>query len=582
MLKRTLIFILTTVSFMIPGYTFAGTGERVMDFSARYEIQKDASVLVTENITYDFGSTQRHGIYRTIPVKYKTEKGTRYIKLENIAVIDESGASVNFSKSRVGDNQKLKIGDASVLVSGQKQYKISYQVVGAINYFTDHYELYWNVTGNSWEVPIDSATATIVYPVGASKENSKFVCYQGASGSVNSCASSSVGGSSEGVTAKAVAQNLEAGNGLTFAAWFPKGLVAVKKPLMDSRVLLFVLAAFAVMAGPVIAFWIMLSIWLKRGRDPKGASVIVPEFTPPKGISPTEAGVLSVDKVEKKSLSAVIIFLATKGYLKINRINKTGIFGGHDYEIEFLKTIDNKITEADRQIITDLFDGATKFVLSNLKEEKAESISGIWKDYVQKVFDSMTGKGIYKISPDRVLKLYGGIAGGFGSAALISFFVLGSWSWPIAISLGLVAAVIGVFAGIMPAKTVEGVALKDKILGLREYMNIAEKDRMKILDAPDLNPQKFEDLLPFAIALGVEKQWAKQFEGIITEAPAWYSDPSGTAFNLIILNSMFDDFHGATGAAFAAGASAAAGGSSGFGGGGFSGGGFGGGGGGSW
>lgn len=580
MFKKAL-FLFGIITFFLPGVAFA-SAERVESFVASYEIQKDASVLAVETIKYDFGTGQRHGIYRTIPIKYKTEKGNRYIKIEDIAVTDESSNPINFSKSRSGNDLKIKIGDADKYVSGVKIYKLNYRIVGAMNYFSDHDEFYWNVTGNEWEIPIDSATATITYPPGSQKESSKITCYQGVSGSNQACLSSKIEGRDGETIASVTADNLSISEGLTFAAWFPKGLVEVKKPLMDSRILLYILAGFIMLAGPIIAFAVMLRKWLQSGRDPKGSGAIVPEFTPPKGVTPTEAGALQKDAIEKKSLSALLIYLATRGYLKINRINKKGIFGGHDYEIEFLKVIDDKVAEADRQIIDELFGGQKKYILSDLKKDKAEEISKIWKTYVKNTFDIMTQKGVYNISPDKVLKKYLGISGGFGSAALIGFFFLGSWFVPVSISLGLVAAIVGGFGLIMPAKTVEGAAMKDKVLGLKEYMNVAEKDRMKILNAPKLNPQQFEALLPFAIALGVEKEWAKQFEGILTESPGWYNDPSNTTFNVIVLNSFLDDMHGTTSAAFAAGASAAAGGSSGFGGGGFSGGGFGGGGGGSW
>jgi uncharacterized membrane protein YgcG len=149
---------------------------------------------------------------------------------------------------------------------------------------------------------------------------------------------------------------------------------------------------------------------------------------------------------------------------------------------------------------------------------------------------------------------------------------------------GLASAISGLiiagFGFLMPNRTVKGVEARALILGLKEYMNVAEKDRMKFHNAPEKNPQLFEKLLPFAIALKVDKAWAKQFEEIYKSNPSWYSDSSGHAFNAYFLSSSLGDFSSSLNSAVASTTTSASSGGSGFSGGG--GGGFGGGGGGSW
>jgi len=142
--------------------------------------------------------------------------------------------------------------------------------------------------------------------------------------------------------------------------------------------------------------------------------------------------------------------------------------------------------------------------------------------------------------------------------------------------------IVVIFGMIMPVKTKKGVDTKEYILGLKLYMEVAEKNRIKFFNAPAKNPEHFEKLLPYAMMLGVEREWAEKFKDIYTVAPSWYSDPTGGTFNsLILINSLNNFNHSANAALFTA-PGGAAGGGSGFGGGGFSGGGFGGGGGGSW
>ncbi len=137
-----------------------------------------------------------------------------------------------------------------------------------------------------------------------------------------------------------------------------------------------------------------------------------------------------------------------------------------------------------------------------------------------------------------------------------------------------------IFSFVMPAYTQKGAEMKEYILGLKKYMTVAEKDRIEFHNAPDKNPEIFETLLPFAMVLGVEKLWAKQFEGIYRQNPSWYSDRSNHAFSAVAFTNNLGGFSGSVQSAFAATTTAASGGS-GFSGGG-SGGGGGGGGGGSW
>ncbi len=136
------------------------------------------------------------------------------------------------------------------------------------------------------------------------------------------------------------------------------------------------------------------------------------------------------------------------------------------------------------------------------------------------------------------------------------------------------------FGYFMPQRTQKGAIVREEVLGLKMYMETAEKDRINFHNAPEKNPAQFEKLLPYAMALGVEEQWAKQFEDITKSAPDWY-DGGGTSFSPVIFAHSMHDFSSANNATMVSTPSSAGSGGSGFSGGG-SGGGFGGGGGGSW
>ncbi len=129
--------------------------------------------------------------------------------------------------------------------------------------------------------------------------------------------------------------------------------------------------------------------------------------------------------------------------------------------------------------------------------------------------------------------------------------------------------------------TPKGIDAMRKILGFKEFLKVTETDRLRMLDAPKLEPELFQKNLPYAMVFGVEKEWAKQFDGVFTALPDWYEDDSMRGFNAPSFAANLAIFSTAMNGSFGAyGGSGSY--SSGFGGGGFSGGGSGGGGGGSW
>jgi uncharacterized membrane protein YgcG len=163
----------------------------------------------------------------------------------------------------------------------------------------------------------------------------------------------------------------------------------------------------------------------------------------------------------------------------------------------------------------------------------------------------------------------------------------------VAIGLILSGILVLIISRYMPSRSQLGVQIHDHMLGLKDYIKLAEADRIKFLQSPQgaekireagLNPDDpqfkvklFESLLPYAMLFNLEKDWAKQFQNVYEQAPSWYSG-NWNAFNTGYLVSSINNFSYASAATFSTPSSS---GGSGFGGG-FSGGGGGGGGGGGW
>ncbi len=317
-----------------------------------------------------------------------------------------------------------------------------------------------------------------------------------------------------------------------------------------------------------------------KGRDPEGKGTVIPQFEAPNNLTPAEVGTILDEKADNKDITANIINLAVSGYIKIIRKEKEKFMSKSvDYVLEKLKE-GTDLKNFDKKLMKYLFSsGKNSVKLSEISQNSLVGIDEIKKE----IYSSVLNKGYFHGNPNAIRGKYLLL----GAATVIFGFIAGSWmesSFAIA-GFAISGVIISLFSYVMPAKTLEGVETIGYILGLKLYMEVAEKDRMNFHNAPEKNPEHFEKLLPYAIVLGVEKKWAKQFEGIYNKQPDWYSDSSGGAFNALIFASSLNSFSNSanyylSNASYSSMSSASHGGS-GFSGGG-SGGGFGGGGGGSW
>jgi uncharacterized membrane protein len=331
----------------------------------------------------------------------------------------------------------------------------------------------------------------------------------------------------------------------------------------------------------------LFCLWWKKGRDPKGRDVIVAEYGPPDNLTPIEVGTIIDEKVDRRDISAEIINLAVRGYIKIKRIKKKALIfsWGNDYLLQKLKEGDDLKNEFEKDLLINLFKKGkdvqkeTKVIkeikLSELKNKFYKDCSILQKA----IYKNVVKKGYFVKNPNKVRAGYSlmGIV-----LLILGFNFKGFVSVINFISIFVAGGLFIVFSFLMPKKTKKGVLTKEHILGLKEYLRVAEKDRIKFHNAPAKDPQQFDKLLPYAIVLKVEEEWAEQFKDIYQNQPSWYEDENYSSFNAILLSTHLANFSKASNAVLVSKSGGAAGGRSGFGGGGFSGGGFGGGGGGSW
>jgi len=292
---------------------YAQDNWRIERFETAITIRPDSSLSVTETITVNFASP-RHGIFRQIP----TRVGRQRLDISLEAITDGAGNSLPYKSEWITENQKsyrrFRIGDPDFTVQGRHVYVIRYRVQYALGFFDTYDELYWNATGVESPVPIDEAVSTVTLPAAIAEKDLKLRCFTGpADSKLENCSIRM----SDPQTVRYEARQLGATEGLTIVLGFPKNIVTPPAPRSETG------DYWGFLWLPLITLAIALFFWLRSGRDPWTRRSIMPQWDPPKGLSPAEAGLLFDEKLDQRDISATLIDLAVRGYLKIRRLGES-------------------------------------------------------------------------------------------------------------------------------------------------------------------------------------------------------------------------------------------------------------------
>jgi uncharacterized membrane protein YgcG len=553
----------------------------ITKFHSDITIHPDSSLTVQETIDVKF-DRPRHGIYREIPYKYRDEFGKSMVTpIRVLSVKNGAGKGWKYKAEKSGPVLNIRVGHPDRYVDGNQIYVITYQVENAILFFSDHDELYWNVTGNHWKAPIQEVSADISLPVKEKNRNIMAACYTGRSGSKETDCEYQTGDRGVKFLSK---RGFGIGEGLTVAFGWDKGLVSPPSPW---RKFLWTmnLEENWVFVLPILSLILMTIHWRSKGRDPKVREAITVQYGPPKfenqPLTPSEVGTLVDERLDPKDITSGIVGLAVKKYLRIEETKHEGlIFHKTDYYLKRVKEADSSLGPFETELMKNLFPGPLPGVLvSDLKNRFYANLPVLKK----LLYGELIRKKYFLSNPENVRNSY--IALGislmiFGCFALLVFLSADNTVKSILAAFFMGVPVLA-FAKFMPARTRSGALAYMDILGFQEFMNRAEKDQLERMGDKEL----FSKYLPYAIALDVVEHWAKAFKGIYQDPPDWYDSPGGFqtfapyAFAHSI-NAVTSDLSSAV---FSAPRGSGGGGDGGgLGGGGNSGGGFGGGGGGDW
>jgi uncharacterized membrane protein YgcG len=540
-------------------------------FAVEIQVLTDGDILVTETISPRFEGSW-NGLERQIPVEYRTPQGFTYsVLLDPVSVTDERQQPLKYEVSRERHYKTFRIWIPGAS-DATRTVVLTYRVRNGLKYFADHDELYWNVTGDEWDMPIEQASARILLPAGAT--GVRAIAFTGAYGAREHDAEVKTAGPDITMTMR---RPLGFREGLTAVVGWDKGLVREPGPAAQAW---FFLRGNWPLAIPAVVFAGMFTQWYRRGRDPRRRPIAV-AYEPPQDLTPAEVGTLLDNSPDLRDITATLVDLAVRGYLRIEEVSTGSILGlweEKDYRLHLLKPSSEwgAIQAHERFLLDSLFAGVHEQTVA-LKDLEHRFYRHL-PEMESKMFTRLLARRYYRRRPDEVRQRYVGLGFAGGIALTIGLLALsgalGLSEQTAVLAGGLSGLSVVLFGFIMPARTVLGTRVLEGILGFEEFLSRVEGPRLeRMVKTPEL----FETYLPYAMALGVERNWARAFEGIYTTPPSWYQGGDATAFRTDHLVSRLSDMSGRTERMMAS--SPRSSGGSGFGGGGRSGGGFGGGGG---
>jgi uncharacterized membrane protein YgcG len=530
----------------------------IEEFHADLEVHEDGTTTVTETLRVAFEG-EWNGIYREISLRHETASGKRErLRLEVEQVTDLAGEPLRHEVRRGRDEQELQIWVPDA-VNAVRTVVIRYTVANALRFFeagegsAGHDELYWNVTGNAWQMPIRSARARIRLPERAA--GIEAWAYTGAVGSTARDARVEVAGHEVRVQAN---PSFAPGEGLTVAvAWAPG---AVTRLIVAPTPVTYRL--HWPVSLPVLVLLVGFRQWWKWGREPRRGTIVV-RYEPPEDMTPAEVGTLLDHKAQPHDLAATLIDLAVRGYLRIDEKRNASGSSEPDYDFHLLRPpaewgeilpherlpleamfSDRISAPEEREAVgaapgaghpprvprqtPDSYASVSLFLLSTCLPRVTQKTR-------EAIYDRLLKRGFYARRPHHAGGAYYFLAFVLANAAL--FVALGTaadGNDPTVPLLGLggtVVLLVG-FALVMKARTPAGVRALEHILGFRQFLSRVESDRLRRVP---VTPEMFERYLPYAMALRVESRWAAAFADLYDTPPSWYRSRSGSPFRTTLL-----------------------------------------------
>ena len=519
----------------------------------------DGTVDVQLDFDFDFSDTKGHGPYVTLPLRQEIAGDPdhyRSFSITDIRAASPSGAPAGVDTETEGGALAIRVGDEDIEVEGRQSYQLAYRIKGVVNPgvgVRGEDEIFWNIIGSQWEVPLNDVTVTLTGPAAVGRAT----CFAGKVGSTTGCDQASASAR----TASYNQRSVEPGGGLTVLADWPAGTFVNAEPVLVPRrnvgntFTLNPLTGTAAGAVVLLGAAALLQQARRRGRDqqylgltpgltPTGAAAgstsvrdrrapVAVQFTPPAGVRVGELGTLMDEVAHPHDVTATIVDLAVRGRLRIEEVAADEPAGAKgkasskakdkSWRLVKLPKVkgQEKLLDYERLIFKKLFASEDSVELDKL----GESFSGALEETQSKLYEAVTERGWFSANPRSVRNRWYGIGAVLVVVGAVLALVLAlTLGWGL---IGAAVALVGVLtlllAHRMPARTADGTAVLAQALGFKSYLETAEADQLRFEEGEDI----FSRYLPYAIAFGVAEHWAKVFADLAAQGrwvpePTWY------------------------------------------------------------
>ncbi len=498
--------------------------ERILSYDSELKVNADGSLDVVETLRVRAEGNQiRRGIYRDFPTRYKDRFGNRMVVDFKLLGVERDGRPEPHFTEAMPNGVRINTGNDDFLpVPSDITFTLRYRTTRQLGFFDEHDEIYWNVTGLGWAFPIEQVQARVQLPAAVPRVQMRLDGYTGYDGEKG--AAFEAAAPTDGVATFRTTAALSPQQGLTIVVGFPKGLVAEPTPaqrwgwfLRDNGGVLVGLAGLLAL----VAFYGWC--WHRYGRDPQ-AGPIFPRYEVPEGFTPGELRMLRRMSHDHLCFASDVVDMGVRGYLEIHEGGSSKTDGWRLVRVPGADAM--TLGESQRALAAKLFAAGDQIVLKNTEASRVSGaimaqVVAMTKKLKPRYFVGNGGSLMLGFLFSLVVGVVAAVAS--GGAGVLALVVLAA--------LALAAHIT--FAFLLKAPTLEGRKLLDEIEGLRLYLGVAERDELKSLQGPAvagaepaLDAGRYEALLPFAMALEVEKAWTGKFIRAIGESAAREASPS--------------------------------------------------------
>ncbi|MCK9488314.1 MAG: DUF2207 domain-containing protein [Xanthomonadales bacterium] len=504
--------LLAMAAFSVAG--LASAAEQILDYDIDIQVQADASLEVTEQITVLAQGRQiRRGIYRDFPTRYRDRHGNRVVVELDVLDVLRDGRPEPWFTEDMANGVRINTGDDTFLenLPAQIRYTLRYRTTRQLHFSPDRDELYWNAIGTGWDFPIRAGSVRVRLPAPVPAAQMTVEGYTGRQGTQGQDYRAGI--DSPGQASWQLTRPLSAGEGLTIVITFPKGLVA--EPGRGQRLLWLLkdnVGVLIALAGLIVLVVYCLRRWRQVGRDPR-PGVIIARYEPPPGWSPGDLRYLTRGcSYDTRTFSADLLHLAVAGKVRVHRNRRR--LRQDRWTLERLAGIDQTagqgaVSLAPAALFGTLFSRNGEML--ELGQSNASRLQAGRAAHEARLKQNLKGSH-HRVNAGSTVIAF--------AILLVSMFLAliaaHGAGVPYIIGLGVLMLLVAVsFASLVQAPTPEGRKLLDWIQGLKLYLGVAERQELSALPGPGqpppLDAARYQQLLPYAVALDVEEAWTRQF-----------------------------------------------------------------------